>query len=82
MIKFNGKEYALTEQAYYVYNYGKGFSEFYTDSESGKIEYFTAKAVDENENSYQLFWKIVNPDADLEEDMCDWDKVSKVEVID
>lgn len=81
IINFNGKEYALTDNAYYESGYGRGFSEFFTDVESGKMEYYTAQAVDENGN-YKIYWKITNPDAELEEDMCDWDNVDAVELID
>ena len=45
------------------------------------MEYYTAHAVDENGN-YKIYWKITNPDAELEEDMCDWDNVDAVELID
>lgn len=82
IINFNGKEYALTENAYYESGYGRGFSEFFTDVESGKMEYYTAQAVDESGNNYKIKWKITNPDAELEEDMCDWDNADAVELID
>lgn len=78
---FEGKEYKLTQDAYYESGYGNGFSEFFTDVDSGKMEYYTANAVDENGRTYQVYWKITNPDAELSEDMCDWDNASAVEPI-
>ena len=45
---FEGRKYTLTQDAYYESGYGNGFSEFFTDVDSGKMEYYTANAVDEN----------------------------------
>lgn len=82
VINFNKKKYTLTEDAHYESSYGRGVSEFFKDVESGKMEYYTAKAVDEDGNYYNVFWKIISPDAELEEDMCDWDNADAVELID
>lgn len=78
---YKGKKYALVEDAYYNCNYGRGFSDFYTDVASGKMEYYTASAVDEKGNRYQVYWKITNPNAEFEWELCDWDNVSAVKPI-
>lgn len=79
--EIDGKKYALTQDAYYETVYGEGVSRLITEPESGKWEYYTAKAVDENGKTYQFYWKITNPDAEHEDEMCDWGDVYEVKEI-
>lgn len=66
---FEGKEYTLTQDAYYAEGRGQ----------------YTAHAVDEDGNEYMIYWNIVaeaNEDGyyECEEDeMCDWDEADEIE---
>ncbi len=40
--------------------------------------YFTALAIDENGNQYDIIWDIVNPESDDDGDRCDWDNPSDI----
>lgn len=62
-VLFEGEEYELTQQAHYC--------------ESAGDEY-TAHAFDKNGDEYYVYWDIINPDAEEEENMCDWDNPARV----
>ena len=63
-VLFEGEEYELTQQAYY--------------NEATGDEY-QAHAFDKNGEEFYVFWNIKNPEAEEEEDMCDWDNPECVE---
>ena len=62
-VLFEGEEYELTQQAYY--------------NEATGNEY-QAHAFDKNGEEFYVFWDIKNPNAEEEEDMCDWDNPTRV----
>lgn len=64
-VTFEGKEYTLTQEAYYQAGEGK----------------YTASAIDAEGNEYNVWWTITNPDAEEESDMCNWDEPESVERI-
>ena len=63
-VTFEGKEYTLTQEAYYQAGEGK----------------YMASAIDAEGNEYNVWWTITNPDAEEECDMCDWDEPESVEM--
>lgn len=81
IFEYNGKSYAAKESATYTDWYEKGFSDFFTDVDSGHCEAYRAVAVDEEGNEVYLLWKIANPNAEMEEDMCDWNEITAIEGI-
>jgi len=62
VVEFEGKEYALEQQAY-------------IDGVQGREPYYKATAVDKNGNQYEVAWDVVEnwEQIDDEEEMCDWD---------
>ncbi|MGG3987467.1 hypothetical protein [Bacillus smithii] len=39
---------------------------------------YTAVAIDENNNEYQVYWEVINSDTTDESETCDWDKPIEV----
>lgn len=73
-VKFDGKEYALTQKAHVDW-----------DDEDIYDIYFTAKGIDQEENEYMIRWEIKDSHTyTFWEDgigACDWDKPSKIKLI-
>lgn len=68
-IEFEGKNYTLTQEAYYS---------------NGNEGQYQASALDEDGNAYIVLWRILDghEDDDNEDTMCDWDNPFAVELID
>ena len=58
-IVYKGLVLELTQEGYMDYRCEKG-------------DYYVALAIDKDGNDYEIIWQITNPDAENEEDACDW----------
>lgn len=76
-VNYKGRKIKLTECGNYHCFYGSGISEFFTDVETGKIEYYSAKGIDEDGKKVVVKWKII-ADAENEEDCCNWERPDEV----
>ena len=67
-VTINSKTYTLTQDAY-------------IDSD-GSRDYYTAHAVDADNNEYYIIWDIVDAESDDESNACDWENPSDIISID
>lgn len=61
-VRFEGKEYALTQNAYIDTDFSLNWNP----------SIYTAHAIDEEENDYKVKWEIINHESNDESDACDW----------
>ena len=67
-VKFNGKIYTLTQDAYYS---------------NGNTGEYQASAIDKLGNEYMIYWTIredIDQNTAEEDEMCNWDEPSRVEI--
>ena len=64
IVKFNGQEYTLTQEAYYNCHPDKPM--------------YLAEAMDREGYSYLIKWAITHPQAENEDEMCDWENATDV----
>ena len=68
-VEFGGKWYTLTQDAWYSY----------TDA-FGDV-WYEASAVASNGDIYSVIWKATNPEAENEDEVCDWNNPYSVRFI-
>ena len=63
-VVFENKTYILDQEPYYS---------------NGTSDCYMALAHDDEGNKYTIYWKIVNEEAEMLEDTCDWENPSYIE---
>ncbi len=48
----------------------------YLDGDCDGNGYYTAHAIDDDDNDYQIFWEIINHDCEDQSSACDWNDYS------
>lgn len=76
IIKMNGKEITLTTEA--TPEYRSSYGEFTCNNPE---EWAMANGIDEEENEYEIWFEMVNPDAEEIEDAYDWNVTDPLNIV-
>lgn len=68
-VEFGGSWYTLTQDAYYSY------------TDACENAWYEAAAVADNGDIYRVLWIATHPEAENDEDVCDWNEPYDVQFI-
>lgn len=70
IVEFNNTAITLVEQAQPAHRHHYDTVEYY----------YWARGIDQNGDEYIVEWDVINPDAEQQDEACDWDAPSSVTI--